>query len=57
MSTVGKRFAYREHMRAYGEPVRPVEVTREGPPRSMACRHLADSQAWLELLPDAADSG
>ena len=22
-----------------------------------ACRHLADSQAWLELLPDAADSG
>jgi hypothetical protein len=22
-----------------------------------ACRHLADSQAWLELLPDAADLG
>jgi hypothetical protein len=22
-----------------------------------ACRHLADSQAWLELLHDAADSG
>jgi hypothetical protein len=21
------------------------------------CRHLADSQAWLELLHDAADSG
>jgi hypothetical protein len=24
---------------------------------SRACRHLADSQAWLELLHDAADSG
>ena len=22
-----------------------------------ACRHLADSQTWLELLHDAADSG
>jgi hypothetical protein len=38
MSTVGKLFAYREHVRAYGEPVRPVEVTREGPPRSNKAR-------------------
>jgi hypothetical protein len=39
----------------------PLRTSREGTgavillPR--ACRHLADSQAWLELLPDAADSG
>src|SRR5829696_109233 len=26
-------------------------------PPTRACRHLADSQAWLELLHDAADSG
>jgi hypothetical protein len=26
-------------------------------PKTRACRHLADSQAWLELLHDAADSG
>ena len=38
MSTVGNRFAYREHVRAYGEPVRPVEVTKEGPPRSNKAR-------------------
>jgi hypothetical protein len=38
MSTVGNRFAYRERVRAYGEPVRPVEVTREGPPRSNKAR-------------------
>jgi hypothetical protein len=31
-------------------PMMAAMVTR-------ACRHLADSQAWLELLPDAADSG
>jgi hypothetical protein len=38
MSIVGKRFAYRDRIRAYGEPVRPVEVTREGPPRSNKAR-------------------
>ncbi len=43
MSTVGNRFAYRERVRAYGEPVRPVEVTREGPPRSNKAR-----VRWLE---------
>ncbi len=35
---VGRRFAYRERVRGYGEPVRPVEVTREGPPRSNKVR-------------------
>ena len=34
MSDVGRRFAYRERARSPGEPVRPVEVVREGPPRS-----------------------
>lgn len=43
MSVVGQRFAYRERMRAYGEPVRPVEVVREGPPRSNKVRVL-----WLD---------
>ena len=38
MSIVGGRFAYRERVRAYGEPVRPVEVTKEGPPRSNKAR-------------------
>jgi hypothetical protein len=38
MSTIGQRFAYRERVRAYGEPVRPVEVTKEGPPRSNKAR-------------------
>ncbi len=38
MSTIGNRFAYRERVRAYGEPVRPVEVTKEGPPRSNKAR-------------------
>jgi hypothetical protein len=38
MSKVGKFFAYRQRVRAYGEPVRPVEVTREGPPRSQKVR-------------------
>jgi hypothetical protein len=38
MSIVGQRFAYRERVRAYGEPVRPVEVTKEGPPRSNKAR-------------------
>lgn len=38
MSTIGQRFAYRERVRAYGEPVRPVELTKEGPPRSNKAR-------------------
>lgn len=38
MSMVGNRFAYRDRVRAYGEPVRPVEVTKEGPPRSNKAR-------------------
>ena len=38
MSTVGNRFAYRERVRAFGEPVRPVEVTKKGPPRSNKAR-------------------
>jgi hypothetical protein len=38
MSTVGNLFAYRKHVRAYGESVRPVEVTKEGPSRSNKVR-------------------
>lgn len=38
MSTIGQRFAYRERVRAYGEPVRPVEITKEGPSRSNKAR-------------------
>jgi hypothetical protein len=34
MSDVGRHFAYRERARSPGEPVRPVEVVKEGPPRS-----------------------
>jgi hypothetical protein len=38
MSMVGQRFAYRDRIRAYGEPARPVEVTKEGPSRSNKAR-------------------
>jgi hypothetical protein len=34
MSDAGRRFAYRERARSPGEPVRPVEGVKEGPPRS-----------------------
>lgn len=34
MSDVGRHFAYRERARSPGEPVRPVEVVKEGPSRS-----------------------
>ena len=34
MSLVGQRFAYRERARTPGDPVRPVEVVKEGPSRS-----------------------
>ena len=33
MSDVGRRCAYRERARSPGEPVRPIEVVEEGPPR------------------------
>jgi hypothetical protein len=38
MSMIGQRFAYRERMRAYGEPMRPVEMTNERLPRSNKVR-------------------
>ncbi len=38
MDGVGQRFAYRETRFSYGEPVRPVEVMKEGPPRSQKVR-------------------
>lgn len=38
MSTIGRCFAYRERVRAFGEPVRPVEMIKEGPPRSNKAR-------------------
>src|SRR5687767_4239338 len=34
MTRVGWRFAYRERAHTPGDPVRPVEVVMEGPPRS-----------------------
>lgn len=34
MSDVGRHFAYRERARSPGEPVQPVEVVKEEPPRS-----------------------
>ncbi len=44
MTDIGKRFAYREHVYTPGEPVRPVEVAKKGPPRSqqVRIRRLAD---------------
>ena len=38
MSDVGWHFAYRERARTPGDPVRPVEVVKEGPPRSQKVR-------------------
>src|SRR5215204_3366421 len=58
--------ATRLHLRALttSRSVEKSEVsTRTAPYRSWligltrACRHRADAQAWLEVLPDAADSG
>jgi hypothetical protein len=43
MGMIGQKFAYREKVRAYGEAVRPVEVTKEGPPRSNKAR-----VCWLD---------
>ena len=42
MSDVGRRFAYRERARSPGEPVRPVEVVKEGPPRSNKVKVLQE---------------
>lgn len=38
MSIVGQCFAYRESPTRMGLPVRPVEVVKEGPPRSRKVR-------------------
>ncbi len=38
MAEVGNRFAYRERAHTPGEPVRPVEMVKEGPPRSQKVR-------------------
>lgn len=38
MNDVGRRFAYRERARTPGDPVRPVELVKEGPPRSRKVR-------------------
>ncbi len=38
MSDVGPRFAYREYAHTLGDPVRPVEVVKGGPPRSQKIR-------------------
>lgn len=35
---IGKRFAYRERPHTYGQPLRPVEVLKEGPKRSQKVR-------------------
>ena len=38
MTRVGRRFAYRERAHTPGDPVRPVQVVKEGPPRSQKVR-------------------
>lgn len=38
MTLVGKTYAYRERARTPSDPVRPVEVVKEGPPRSQKVR-------------------
>jgi hypothetical protein len=43
VTDVGRRFAYRERAFTPGEPVRPVEMVRKGPPRSNKVRIR-----WLE---------
>ncbi|MCL5960061.1 MAG: hypothetical protein M1358_12255 [Chloroflexi bacterium] len=35
---IGKRFGYREHAHTLGDPLRPAEVTKMGPPRSRKVR-------------------
>jgi sulfopropanediol 3-dehydrogenase len=50
MTRVGRRFAYREHAHTPGDPVRPVEIVKEGPPRSqkLKVRMLDGEYAGLE---------
>src|SRR5687768_8374564 len=38
MSIVGQLFAYRERAHTPGDPLRPVEVTKDGPTRSQKVR-------------------
>jgi hypothetical protein len=38
VSDAGRRFAYRERARTPGDPARPVELVKEGPPRSQKVR-------------------
>jgi hypothetical protein len=34
MTEEGRRYAYRERTHTTGDPVRPVELVKDGPPRS-----------------------
>ena len=38
MTEEGRRYAYRERAHTHGEPVRPVELVKEGPPRSQKAK-------------------
>lgn len=54
IAAVGQRFAYRKRARAVGEPVQPVEVVKEGPPRSgkVRIRYLSgEYQGFEEWVP------
>lgn len=54
MGDVGRRFAYREHARSPGEPVQPVKVVKEGPPRSnkvRVCRLDGEYEGLEEWVP------
>jgi hypothetical protein len=42
-NAVGRRFAYREKKTSYGEPVRPVDIVKDGPPGSNKVR-----ARWLD---------
>lgn len=53
MCVVGQRFGYREHAKRLGDPVRPVEVLKKGPPKSHKVRvrwldgEYADLEEWV----------
>lgn len=55
-ATVGDVFAYREKASALGQPVRPVEFVRDGPPRSAKARvrwldgDYEGLQAWVPKI-------
>lgn len=54
ITAVGQRFAYRKRARTVGEPVQPVEVVKEGPPRSgkVRIRYLSgEYQGFEEWVP------